>query len=90
MFTFRNVDTGELAKYPGVVGNDMTFFFGSQADAEFAIDGDPGTFWHSEYNKTVTKHPHVLAVDLGKEREFSGITSVSYTHLDVYKRQGQE
>lgn len=33
MFTFRNVDTGELAKYPGVVGNDMTFFFGSQADA---------------------------------------------------------
>lgn len=45
-----------------------------EADAEFAIDGDPGTFWHSEYNKTVTKHPHVLAVDLGKEREFSGIT----------------
>ena len=45
-----------------------------EADAEFAIDGDPGTFWHSEYNKTVTKHPHVLVVDLGKEREFSGIT----------------
>lgn len=44
------------------------------ADADFAIDGDAGTFWHSEYNKTVTKHPHVLAVDLGKEREFSGIT----------------
>ena len=22
----------------------------------------------------MTKHPHVLAVDLGKEREFSGIT----------------
>lgn len=40
-----------------------------EADAEFAIDGDPGTFWHSEYNKTVTKHPHVLAVDLGKERD---------------------
>ncbi len=43
-------------------------------DAEFALDADPGTFWHSEYNKTVTKHPHVLAVDLGKEREFQGIT----------------
>lgn len=45
-----------------------------EADAEFAIDGDPSTFWHSEYNKTVTKHPHVLEIDLGKEREFSGIT----------------
>ncbi len=44
------------------------------ADADLAVDGDSSTFWHSEYNKTVTKHPHVLAVDLGKSREFAGIT----------------
>ncbi len=45
-----------------------------EGDADLALDADPDTFWHSEYNKTVTKHPHVLAVDLGKEREFMGIT----------------
>jgi beta-galactosidase len=44
------------------------------ADGDFAIDGDPGTMWHSEYNKTVTKHPHVIEIDLGKDRLFSGIT----------------
>ena len=44
------------------------------AEASAAVDADSGTFWHSEYNKTVTKHPHILEIDLGKEREFSGIT----------------
>lgn len=33
LFTFRNVETGELAKYPGAVGDDMMFFFGSQEEA---------------------------------------------------------
>lgn len=33
MFTFRDVTTGELAKYPAVVGDDMIFFFGSQEEA---------------------------------------------------------
>lgn len=33
LFTFRNVETGELALYPGVVGDDMQFFFGSQEEA---------------------------------------------------------
>lgn len=33
LFAFQNVETGELAKYPGVVGDDMMFFFGSQEEA---------------------------------------------------------
>lgn len=33
MVAFRNVTTGELALYPGVVGDDMQFFFGSQEEA---------------------------------------------------------
>lgn len=37
LFAFRNVTTGELAMYPGVVGDDMQFFFGSQE--ETAVQG---------------------------------------------------
>lgn len=37
LFAFRNVTTGELALYPGVVGDDMQFFFGSQEEA--AVQG---------------------------------------------------
>lgn len=33
LFAFRNVTTGELALYPGVIGDDMQFFFGSQEEA---------------------------------------------------------
>ena len=33
LFAFRNVTTGELALYPGVVGDDMQLFFGSQEEA---------------------------------------------------------
>lgn len=33
LFTFRKVETGELAKYPSVVGDDMMFLFGSQEEA---------------------------------------------------------
>ncbi len=45
-----------------------------EADAELAIDGDPGTFWHSEYNKTLTKYPHTIEIDLGKQRSFKGVS----------------
>ena len=32
LFTFQHVETGELAKYPGVVGENMIFIFGSQEE----------------------------------------------------------
>ena len=42
--------------------------------AENAIDGDPDSIWHSEYNKTVTKYPHTLEIDLGKTQNLKGMT----------------
>lgn len=45
-----------------------------EGDAEKALDGDASTFWHSQYGVTLTKFPHTLEIDLGKEREFQGIT----------------
>lgn len=38
-----------------------------------AIDGDPGTFWHSRWTGD-TPHPHTLEIDLGKTWKISGIT----------------
>ncbi|MEG0143416.1 MAG: glycoside hydrolase family 2 TIM barrel-domain containing protein [Akkermansia sp.] len=57
-YTVKNVSSQELG----------------DGDAEKALDNDPGTIWHSEYNKTVTKHPHTLDIDLGKMQSFSGMT----------------
>ena len=40
--------------------------------ARNAIDGDPGTWWHSQFAPEVKKHPHELVIDLGKEYEVRG------------------
>ncbi len=37
-----------------------------------AIDGDPDTYWHTQYDPTTTKHPHQLIVDLGHEQSIGG------------------
>jgi beta-galactosidase len=41
-----------------------------------AIDGDPGTFWHTRYSPDLPKHPHELVVDLGAPVK---IAAVVYT-----------
>jgi len=46
-----------------------------EGDAKNLIDGDPGTYWHTEYGLTLAKHPHTVDIDLGKEKTFG---SVSY------------
>ena len=39
-----------------------------------AIDGDPGTIWHSIWRGAVTALPHEIVVDLGEPREITGFT----------------
>ncbi len=41
-----------------------------------AIDGDPGTFWHSRWSPDLPKHPHELVIDLGSATR---IAAVIYT-----------
>ena len=48
--------------------------------ADNAVDGNPRTYWHTEYSSGGTDHPHQLVVDLGK------VVSVSAVHL--LPRQG--
>ena len=43
----------------------------SQADgdpAAKALDGDPGTFWHTRYGDGETRPPHEITVDLSAQR----------------------
>jgi len=44
-----------------------------EGEAEHLIDGDPDTYWHTEYGLTVTKHPHTVDIDLGEVKTFKGV-----------------
>lgn len=43
------------------------------AQAAKAFDGDPATFWHTEWSKRVAAYPHQLTIDLGSPTEAVGI-----------------
>jgi beta-galactosidase len=53
------------------VDSEENFAEGDQA--EMAFDGDADTFWHSLWSAPHTSHPHTLVIDLGAEREISGV-----------------
>lgn len=63
-----------------MVGRDNAFTVKSATSvepsepAENAVDGDSGTFWHSQYGVTMGKFPHSLELDLGKTMELQGVT----------------
>lgn len=50
-------------------------FSSEQADhnerAVNAIDGDPATIWHTQYNPAEKTYPHEIVVDMGKEYDVS-------------------
>ena len=37
-----------------------------------AFDGNPGTFWHSQWSGTVARPPHEIRLDLGKSESIQG------------------
>ena len=45
---------------------------GNRKLAQNAIDGDPGTWWHTQFSPEVMKHPHELVIDLGAEYDVRG------------------
>ncbi|TWT43037.1 Arylsulfatase [Thalassoglobus neptunius] len=52
--------------------------FSSQAEgnsklAQHAIDGDPATHWHSEFQPVRHEHPHELVIDLGQSQSLTGV-----------------
>jgi len=53
-----------------------------EGEANQAIDGDPNTYWHTQWGGNAPRHPHEIEVDLGEMLELDGITYLP--------RQGQE
>ncbi len=47
-----------------------------EGPAKNAIDGDPDTYWHTNYSTTADKYPHEIQVDTGMLRTVGGF---SYT-----------
>lgn len=41
---------------------------------ERAADGNPNTYWHSNWYDDNTSHPHFIAIDLGQERDLVGFS----------------
>ena len=39
-----------------------------------AIDGDPGTFWHTSWSRSQDPQPHEIQIDLGLKFELAGFT----------------
>jgi len=51
-----------------------------EGPAKNAIDGDPDTYWHTNYSSTADKYPHEIQVDTGFARMVGGF---SYTPRQV-------
>jgi hypothetical protein len=43
-------------------------------EAENAIDGDPKTIWHTNWNDTQSSHPHEIVIDLKTPQTIRGLT----------------
>ncbi|HLR27196.1 MAG TPA: family 20 glycosylhydrolase [Ruania sp.] len=46
---------------------------GASGPAEAAIDGDPATYWHSQWQDSAAEYPHSIVVDLGEVQEVCGL-----------------
>lgn len=67
--------TDRLLNWPAVVkGWSATAdsFQPDEGEASHAVDGDPSTYWHTEYDPQTPKYPHELTVDTGSEASFIG------------------
>ena len=45
---------------------------GNGRNATAAIDGDPRTHWHTQFQPRLLEHPHELVIDLGAKRTIEG------------------
>jgi len=60
----------------GKAGYSVKYVSSQQQDegeAENLIDGDPSTYWHTEYKLSLAKYPHTVDLDLGEVKSFKGM-----------------
>jgi len=51
---------------------DSEELVGTYKPAIYAFDGDPGTFWHTQWYPVSSAHPHEIQIDLGKVYDIDG------------------
>lgn len=56
-----------------IVSVDSEETEGEDGRASNAIDGDPNTFWHTEWAKKTPKHPHEIVIDFGDALEIGSV-----------------
>ncbi|WP_439183346.1 alpha-L-fucosidase [Carboxylicivirga taeanensis] len=56
-----------------------------QFGADFAIDGNPATMWHTPWGDQVKAHPHFITIDLGEQLNLKGF---SYTPRSDHNKSG--
>jgi beta-galactosidase len=49
-------------------------FQAGEGEAKNAIDGDEGTYWHTQWTPNEPKPPHQLVIDFGKSEKIKGIS----------------
>ena len=67
------VDLASLAKADWKIAY-VDCFEPGEGFATHAIDGDPGTFWHSTWSTGQPGHPHEIQIDLAKPTTMTGFT----------------
>ncbi|MCB9853329.1 MAG: DUF4981 domain-containing protein [Phycisphaerales bacterium] len=53
-----------------------------EGDAIRAIDGDPRTYWHTQWGDDEPKAPHEIRIDLGAAYELTGVTYLPRQDMD--------
>ena len=83
-----------FAENDGVLKNDGTWKITANTtysgrEADYMIDGDESTYWHSYYetkdgkNINIAKPPHKITVDFGKEVTLSGWGYICFRFLTM-------
>ncbi|MBK7877732.1 MAG: discoidin domain-containing protein [Planctomycetes bacterium] len=44
--------------------------------AQNVVDGDPQTFWHTQWSSAKPAHPHAIVLDLGQEETLTGLRCI--------------
>ncbi|TRX60748.1 T9SS type A sorting domain-containing protein [Fulvivirga sp. M361] len=57
-----------------VYGTDSEETTRAEQGKEKAVDGDPDTYWHTNWYDDETTHPHYISIDLGRQRDLVGFS----------------
>lgn len=67
-------EIGVLRPVPTVIYVDSQELTASQSGrGSNAVDGNPNTIWHTEWNTVTRQYPHEIQIDLGEETQVMGL-----------------